>query len=264
MNNDLNCDQVRPLLDAYVDGELDVLRSLDIERHLQSCPACSTILNNRQALHSALSDDSLYFRASDELQKRLHQKLRQADRPITPTVQFSRWWGVAAGLVTVLAVVAVVWLGDRPGIDQTVAGEVLSAHLRSLMPGHLEDVVSTDQHTVKPWFDGKLDFSPPVIDLSTQGFPLAGGRLDYLDNRPVAALVYQRFKHVINVFIWPASDQSRSSMSVDTSQGYELLHWTQAGMTYWAVSDVNASDLQMFVGLLQNAIAENSSTPEGS
>jgi anti-sigma factor RsiW len=158
--------------------------------------------------------------------------------------------GIAASMA--LLAVIIVRLGPWPfkhSQEDLLAQEVLSSHVRSLMASHLTDVPSTDQHTVKPWFDGKLDFAPPVQDLSGQGFPLVGGRLDYLEDRPVAALVYQRRKHFINLFIWPAAQDSEQRTIV--RQGYNILHWTRGGMTYWAVSDVNASELNEFAQILQ-------------
>ena len=156
---------------------------------------------------------------------------------------------MAAAAIVLLALVPFL---RGPSTEEILAREVVSSHVRSLMANHLADVPSSDQHTVKPWFNGKLDFSPPVVDLANQGFALVGGRLDYLNNRPVAALIYQRDKHLINLFIWPSSESSDSGIKSEIRQGYHLFHWTRSGMTYWAVSDVEEGQLQEFVQRLQN------------
>jgi anti-sigma factor RsiW len=162
---------------------------------------------------------------------------------------------IAALLVGVVLTAGLFQTLNATNRQEALAGEVLSSHIRSLMVDHLEDVASTDQHTVKPWFDGKLDFSPTVVDLSPEGFPLIGGRLDYLDNRAVTALVYQRQKHVINLFAWPTPTDADTGTSLVTQQGYHLIHWAQSGTTYWAVSDLETGELQTFVHLIQNRVA---------
>ncbi|MHB8629772.1 MAG: anti-sigma factor family protein [Aggregatilineales bacterium] len=255
----MNCDEVRNLVDAYADNELDLVTGLSIERHLQTCAGCQPIYQNRLTLRSNLSADSLYFRAPADVQKRLMASLRRADHPANrfPFVDWllARPWVSAAATLGVLVIAALVVTlshsGSTPGALDTVAQEVLSSHIRSLMAGHLTDVTSTDQHTVKPWFDGKLDFIPPVIDLTAQGFPLLGGRLDYLENNPVAALVYGSDKHLINLFVWPANESSQAETINNTPQGYHLIHWVQGQMNYWAVADVEVSKLEAFAQLIR-------------
>ncbi|MDT7811526.1 MAG: hypothetical protein QOJ42_1442, partial [Acidobacteriaceae bacterium] len=161
---------------------------------------------------------------------------------------WSRWFqlGGAVAAAVVVTTVATLQLTSVPD-DQRIAEQVLSGHSRSLLTSHQIDVASSDQHTVKPWLSSKLDFSPTVTDLTTSGFPLRGGRLDYVDNRPVAVLVYGHRQHVIDLFIWPdeaVSDASRTR--VFSKRGLNLRHWAVAGMTYWAVSDINTADLEAF------------------
>jgi anti-sigma factor RsiW len=157
------------------------------------------------------------------------------------------WLALAAAIVLTAIIASSFLLRlKQPGADQFLATQLIASHVRSLMADHLTDVASSDQHTVKPWLDVKLDFAVPVVDLSSEGFPLIGGRLDYLDNRPVAALVYGRRKHFINLFVWPgASDEAKAPKTI-TREGYQLLHWADSDFNYWAVSDVNINDLQLF------------------
>jgi anti-sigma factor RsiW len=134
----------------------------------------------------------------------------------------------------------------RLSAEKQLAQEIVSGHVRSLMGSHLMDVASTDQHTVKPWFNGRLDFSPPVKDLAAEGYPLTGGRLDYVGRRSVAALVFQRHKHVINLFVWPATEADSKPAAIKPTQGYNLIHWSKGGMAFWAVSDLNPKELMEF------------------
>src|SRR5881398_1184742 len=166
------------------------------------------------------------------------------------------WLALAAAII--LAAIIVSNLLPRlqqPGSDQFLATQLIASHVRSLMANHLTDVPSSDQHTVKPWLDAKLDFAAPVVDLSGEGFPLIGGRLDYLDNHPVAALIYQRRKHFINLFVWPTTPADSKARETVTREGYNLLHWIEGDFTYWAVSDVNVSELQNFKRSFEQQIA---------
>jgi anti-sigma factor RsiW len=243
----MNCQQAKPLIDFYADGELDAARILELEKHFHDCPACALAWRNAQSLKKSLKQDALYFTAPAELRRAIKAELHSQ---VKPRANFWNWnWLTATttSFATVcLALLLTVTL-TRPSEQQQLAREIVSSHVRSLMADHALDVVSTDQHTVKPWFNGKLDFSPPVKDLAAQEFPLVGGRLDYIGGRSVAALVFHRAKHVINLFIWPANVTDSKPVSVTTIQGYNVIHWSNAGMTFWAVSDLNEKELMEFV-----------------
>lgn len=250
----MDCPNAQTLIDGYFDGELDLVRNLEIEEHLRSCTACSRSYQGRRALRDAVRSNSVYFRAPAELRQRIQQSLRQAaGMPSTSRRTPWQWIRVAAPLAAAALVVlmlAPVFRG--PSLETMVTEEVVSSHIRSLMANHLADVPSSDEHTVKPWFNGKLDFSPPVDDLASQGFPLVGGRLDYIDHRPVAAVVYRRNKHFINVFLWPADKRTPRDGARVSFQGYHVRHWERAGTVYWTVSDLEQSELEKFVVLLQD------------
>ena len=254
----MSCQIAQELIHAYVDGELDLARSLEVEQHMQDCQACANAYRSQTALRSALKDSSLYHSAPAGLEKRIRSSLRrEAKSEVGRRLVGWRWLPVGVALACVLLMALVIWQavpGLRPSGDELLAQEMVSNHVRSLqLESHRTDVISSDQHTVKPWFDGKLDFAPPVKDFSSQGFPLIGGRLEYLNNRAVAALIYQRQKHYINLYIWPA-EQSNATSEVGTKrQGYNLLHWTNSGMTYWAISDLNGVELHEFARLVQEA-----------
>jgi anti-sigma factor RsiW len=250
----MDCKTAQTLIAGYLDQELDPVRSLEIEEHLHGCVACSKVYENHQVLSKGLRTGSVYFKAPTDLQQRVQRSVRQAanaeSRPRWPSWSWVRMAAPMAAAALVLLTLMPFLRGPSP--EDILTQEVISSHIRSLMANHLADVPSSDQHTVKPWFNGKLDFSPPVVDLASQGFPLIGGRLDYLNNRPVAALVYQRAKHLVNVFVWPSSESSDAGMKTETRQGYHVYHWTRSGMTYWVVSDLEENQLQEFVQLMQN------------
>jgi anti-sigma factor RsiW len=169
-----------------------------------------------------------------------------------PRPRMPDWIGAALAAAAVVAFAVFVWpMLSRPSRTERIAQEIVSAHIRSLMPGHLTDVPSSENHTVKPWFAGKLDFSPPVADLSAEGFLLVGGRLDYAADRPVAALVYRKGEHFINLFVWPSASTQEFAEAADARQGYHLLFWTRGQTNFWAISDVNTTELRQFAGLVR-------------
>jgi anti-sigma factor RsiW len=250
----LDCREAQTLIHGYVDGELDLMKSLEIEQHLQECPACARAHTSLQALRGAIKDSSLYFQAPPGLARRVQSSVRRASHAErTPRVHPRRLLAVAASLALVMAVGWGLVRGLSARSDGSpLIEELVASHVRSqMLPSHRFDVASSDPHTVKPWFQGKLDYSPPVKDLADQGFPLVGGRLDYIRNRPVAVLVYQRRKHPIDLFIWPSSPGSEAATQRVTRQGYHMVQWTHSGMTYWAVSDLNERELLEFVRLIQ-------------
>jgi len=248
----VSCETTQNLLASYADGELDLLNHLQTERHLKDCPSCARIYENHSTLKSAFADDSLYFHAPPDLRKRVQTALREAN-PQPAANKFWQWrWVALATSFAAIVVLSLIFFQARPSNEDFLAQEFVSGHIRSMMANHLTDVPSSDNHTVKPWFDGKLDFSPPVVDLTAQNFPLVGGRLDYIASRPIAALVYQRRQHFINVFVFPSPDNSESGNKMSVRQGYNLIHWNKSGMTFWAVSDLNLNELQEFTQLLQN------------
>jgi anti-sigma factor RsiW len=250
----MNCEEVRSFLGAFTDRELDLARSLEIERHLRECAACPGEYDRLRALSSAVKNGATYFELPTALEQRIRTALRQAapsaDRPATRSRPRQPMWRPIAIAASAAFVMLASWnLAGRfsRSPDDLVARDLIASHVRSLMANHLTDVASSDQHTVKPWFDGKVDFSPPVEDLAAHGFALIGGRLDYVQNRPVAALVYQRRKHFINLYIWPSGRQSEVAERTMSIQGYNLIHWSKSGLDYWAVSNLASGELEDFV-----------------
>jgi anti-sigma factor RsiW len=247
----MSCERTQELINAYVDGELDLVHSLELERHLSDCQACSKSHAGLLALRAAVK--SVYQEPPADLQKHVVSALRKEQKSEARTIAVP--WRSVAFASSIALLVLLSWGAYRllsgPSSDEMLAREVVSSHIRSLMTDHLTDVPSSDQHTVKPWFNGKLDFSPPVIDLEDQDFTLVGGRLDYINDRSVAALVYQRRNHPINLFIWPSTDKSSDAGQVSTFQGYNTVYWKQSDMNCWAVSDLNMDELREFTKLLK-------------
>jgi mycothiol system anti-sigma-R factor len=241
----VGCELTHTVLHGYMDGELDAARAADFERHLISCADCVAVLEANESVRSSIQRAGLYERAPRALRQKIQAQLagntQASVMPFRKPTQW-RWLALAAAILVAL------FLGWRlpwllPGNQETaLASAIVDAHLRSLQPGHLEDVVSTDQHTVKPWFDGKLNFAPPVRDFTNDGFPLIGGRLDVIDGRTVAALVYGRRKHVVNVFVAKAQPDELWSGSGDI-QGYHWSAWQNGTFAFCAVSDAAPPDL---------------------
>jgi anti-sigma factor (TIGR02949 family) len=240
----MSCELVERDLDAYLDRELDAESSAAVREHVRTCAACRRQLAEREAL-AKLVRGAPYHSAPDRLRARV---LAQSTR--SNSVRRVLTWAAAAVLALSVGTGLTLW---RPASSRgnVIADEVVSDHVRSLMANHLFDVQSTDLHTVKPWFLGKLDFAPPVADLASIGFPLVGGRLDYVGGRPVAALVYQRQKHTINVFVSPEGDDPSSRDLAMTVRGFNLRHWIHSGMSFWAVSDLNNVELGEFASALR-------------
>jgi anti-sigma factor (TIGR02949 family) len=240
----VRCELTGTHLHAYLDGELDAAGAASFERHLQSCQLCAAELSSERALRQTLAGAQLYERAPEQLRKNVLSKL-PADSPArTKALPFWRLAALAAALLLA------AFLGREllsvfrgPSDSDLLSAAAIDAHLRSLQPGHLTDVQSTDQHTVKPWFDGKVDFAPAVQDFSGEGFPLLGGRLDVLAGRTAGALVYGRRKHIINVFVLQNVPAGGMRDSAERS-GYHTLSWKKGGLNYVAVSDVADADLQ--------------------
>ena len=257
----MSCAKPRELVHAYLDGELDVVRSVEMEEHLKECTTCAGAYESQRSLRSELSVQELSFKAPPSLHKRILKTVRTEANGQRRSWAFGWRWLSAAVPVAAVAVLAlaVLPLLGRGGDDRLI-DELVSGHVRSLMVEHLTDVASSDKHTVKPWFDGKLDFSPAVVDLADHGFPLLGGRLDYLEDRPVAALVYGRHKHFINLFVWPTATSSPATERTLSRHGFTVIHWSTGGMTYWAVSELNPAELGEFAALVQERAVPPSAT----
>jgi anti-sigma factor RsiW len=242
----MNCQEAQGLIHGYVDGELDVVRAVEFEKHLSDCEDCKRRVSTLKALGGRVRE--LYANPPDSVRAAVLSKLNKQEHPRARlSINRQRIFAIAASvLLLVAAAYIVARMATSSSSNDLLAQEVVSSHVRSLMATHLMDVPSSDQHTVKPWFAGRLDFSPVVKDLSSDGFSLIGGRLDYVDGRPVAALVFQRRQHYINLFTWPTDGGRDKDPRRETRQGYNIVNWTRSQAIYWAVSDLNGDELMGF------------------
>jgi len=243
----MTCDDVRSLLAAYHDGELDAAGVVQVEHHARVCEPCRAALENLVKITHAVQP--AYFPAPAELRGKILAAIAAEEAPsnVVRAPQRSTAW-ILHGLSLAAALVLGFFLAQiyqRSSAHNALLAQLTDSHVRSLIGTHLTDVATSDQHTVRPWFEGKLDFAPPVEDLSAAGFPLVGGRVEYVNGRSVAALVYERRKHFINLFVWPRTG-AEAVISEKPQRGYNVLHWTSNGMTYWALSEISEDDLRKF------------------
>jgi len=238
------CEEMRLLIQADLDGELDAAATAALAAHVADCPGCAELQRELTALSAQMRAELRPFTAPDALRRSLEARLQRTTPPPTGfrrrLIPFATF-GAGAAIAACLALLLL-----PAGADPDA--ELVSDHIRALQPGHLTDVLSTDQHTVKPWFDGRIDYAPPVQDFAAQGFPLIGGRLDYVHDRPVAVLVYRRDKHLIDLYVWPDSGASTSPVT-HTRDGYNVVRWREGGMGFNAVSDVEPAQLNRFAEL---------------
>ena len=256
----MTCEET--LLHALVDGELDAGHAREAEGHVAGCGRCAAQLRDYRGLHEAMSAPGVRYRAPESLRRRIEAALpttiERQPRVLAPGRRsLLKGFAMGSAMSTALAACLVLFVVHTQE-DQRIVGDVVSAHLRSLQGNHLIDVQSTDQHTVKPWFNGRLDVAPPVIDLTSQGFTLIGGRLDYIDGRPVGAIVYKRRAHVINLFV-SQSVGSESGATMEKLQGFTVWSWAWSDLNFRAVSDINPEELQEFGDKLKTAIQSGGS-----
>jgi anti-sigma factor RsiW len=242
------CNENALLLHGLIDGALDAANSVRIETHVKSCAGCATAFRRLEDVRARLANEDMRHSAPpgllDRIQAQIETETAIAPRRDSPGRVPSRWF--AGGALTAMAASLALFLVVPQLSTTPLQDQIVASHMRSLLATHLTDVATSDQHVVKPWFNGRIDFAIPVVDLANQGFPLVGGRLDYLDDRVVPALVYKRRLHTINLFIRPDSGASLPTDFATTRRGFNILRWTDSGLEYWAVSDVSGSDLQAF------------------
>jgi len=241
----LDCKQTQSLLSAYADGELDARGCVDIEEHLRSCDRCVGALDSVRQIKRVVNTSVPHYRAPLKLRREITKSTR------TETRQFPNFATVTAFAACMVVAISAGWMLGRRSNATTAASVVFASHVRALMSEHLADVISTDKHTVKPWFNGKVDYSPPVNDLAPQGFPLQGGRLEFLNGRRVSVLVYGRKKHIIDLYVMPSAQTS--NYATTTHDGFNSVAWSRDGFEFQAISDLNKEELMEFSKLIQNA-----------
>jgi anti-sigma factor RsiW len=251
----MTCDDAGVLLHALLDGELDAGHAREVEAHLAGCPRCAAQLRDYRAMRQAMSGANLSFAAPAALRSRIDAIMPAAPARAPAPSRRSLLKGFAFGsALSAAAAASVLFVVVRSDEDQRILGDVVSAHLRSLQADHLTDVPSADQHTVKPWFNGKLAVAPPVADLTAQGFTLLGGRLDYIEGKAVAAIVYRRRIHVINLFVAQTSAIEPTAARHEMVQGFNIRRWTEQGLGFIAISDVSADELADFGAKFEAAV----------
>ncbi|MBV9556030.1 MAG: anti-sigma factor [Pseudolabrys sp.] len=246
----MTCDEASVLVHALIDGELDASHAREVEAHIAGCAACAKLFEDFSAQRATLRSPALRFAAPAHLRKKIDSVI-PSGRAASRRDLLKGFAGGAA--LSAIAASGLTLLVLRDGDERRVTAEIVSAHLRSLQADHLTDVQSTDQHTVKPWFNGRLDAAPPVIDLTAQGFTLIGGRLDYIDAKPVAALVYRRRTHVINLFAAPDA-AGKIGATMTSINGFHVRRWRDDGFSFWAVSDLEADELAEFGSKIEAAL----------
>ena len=261
----MKCDESEVLLHALIDGELDAGHARDVEAHVAGCPGCGEKLTAFRSMHEVMSAAPLKETAPAHLRNRIEALMATPASRVVSIRQFmqptrrSFFGGFAMGsALSAAAAATLVFTVIRKDQEQTITDEVVSAHIRSLQAGHLMDVETSDRHTVKPWFNGRVDVAPPVVDLTAESFTLLGGRLDYVDSEPVAAIVYQRRKHVINLFVAQHLGTRRTRTMAASIQGFNCRHWSQDGLDLWAVSDIVGDELDEFVQKIASALRQSS------
>jgi mycothiol system anti-sigma-R factor len=245
---EMDCKHAANYMHAHLDRELDPVTAAGVESHLQTCPTCAQAYATQTALRTAVKQKAAYYAAPETLEARIRSKTGSGSRAAKQSARRWSWFPLAAAVAATAVITWTAGIQLESGLrEERLVEQVIAGHARAVLNNHLVEVASSDQHTVKPWLSSKLDFSPPAADLTAAGYPLVGARLDYVNSRPVAALVYRHRQHVINLFVWP-DEQGAATMAPRSAAklGYNLLHWNAAGMTFWAISDLNAEDIKTF------------------